>query len=325
MQKKNARSKLTAEEHAILREIRKHGLDKRPLFLAVSGGLDSFLLMNIIHRLQPILKSGMAVGTVHHGDGTRIQKKYRTDAVQKVKAWCRKNQVSFFTNEIPSVHIRGEKALREFRYQQLQLWKSEWCMEGNAVLVLAHHQNDLLETQFLRLIRGTGPEGFQAFSFYNNDLMRPLILFTRNELKSLAKKWKLKWLEDPSNRSDDPLRNWLRHQLIPRIEKRCPGSQKSMARTFSLVAANNESKALLSFKDQKPVFSRQEYLDLRRADRAKAIVQFIKHIHIWTYQKSQVDEIVRQLDNRRERFKFALLKHEWCVSKKQIWARKIHL
>ena len=114
------------------------------------------------------------------------------------------------------------------------------------VIVTAHHAGDQAETMYMRLRRGTtlaGLRGIQEFRVLSNSqgetsptsrLFRPFLSITREELLAYARENKLEWVEDESNADVNFARNWIRHEMLPRLERECPGATAQLCRIAAL-------------------------------------------------------------------------------------------
>ena len=102
-------------------------------------------------------------------------------------------------------------------------------------MLLGHHEDDQAETILLQLLRGAGPTGLAAMpsekSCGKGQLLRPLLSCSRSLLKQFAMDQQLNWIEDESNADPRFDRNYLRHHVIPLLEKRWPSYAKTIART----------------------------------------------------------------------------------------------
>jgi tRNA(Ile)-lysidine synthase len=205
------------------------------LLLALSGGLDSCVLLQLLAGQQKNLNFELHALHVHHGLSPNAD-----DWVAFCEKTCADLQVPL---QVVRVHVpldsgAGiEAAARQARYRAL--------FDSNAdYIVLAHHQDDQAETLLLQLLRGAGVKGLAAMAMYDVDrrLLRPLIDVSREELLQYAKARKLHWIEDESNLDTRYDRNYIRHELMPLIETRFKSAKKVMARTSRHMA---ESAALL--------------------------------------------------------------------------------
>jgi tRNA(Ile)-lysidine synthase len=143
--------------------------------------------------------------------------------------------------------IRNEKgdspeaAAREARYALLAD-----ALEPGEVLVTAQHRDDQAETLLLQLLRGAGVAGLAAMPpiapFARGHIARPLLDHARAELERDARRWRLEWIEDPTNTATRFARNYLRHEVLPVLRKRWPTLDTALARSARHMA---EAQALL--------------------------------------------------------------------------------
>ena len=207
------------------------------LTVAFSGGLDSTVLLAALCRLELPAR----VRAVHVDHGLHPQS----------AAWsahCASTAAALgaeFVAARVAVDLTAgqglEAAARDARYRVLGelLAPGEW-------LLTAHHGDDQLETLLLRLLRGTGVRGLRgiiAFGpFAGGSLGRPLLGFTREQLRAQALAWKLAWLEDPSNQEPRHDRNYLRLHVLPALLARWPSAVQHAER---LAEQMSEAEQLL--------------------------------------------------------------------------------
>ena len=313
--------KLLPYEHRVLRELKKRGLYGRTIVVAVSGGLDSVFLLLTLYRLRLAAKLDLHVAHVHHGAAALKQKKFRDSAENFVRQLSEELKIPFHTNRVrPRSQIKSEADLRNFRYRQLDLICKKLALSHEPLLATAHHQDDLIETQLMRLVRGTGSSGISAIHFLSDAKLRPLLFMRRNEIKEQARLFKLKWLDDPSNKKLEPLRNWMRQVWLPMLEKKVPGSTFSLARSLAHLSPSDKG-ADEYFRTG--AISRRTFLSLEREKKSVLIVQYIRHLKINSYTQGQVEEILKRLDNGQVEYTFTILKHKWIVNAEQILAHKL--
>ncbi|RTE87511.1 MULTISPECIES: tRNA lysidine(34) synthetase TilS [Gammaproteobacteria] len=138
--------------------------------------------------------------------------------------------------------ISKEAAGREARYRRLAE-----LTENDAVILLGQHRSDQAETFLLQLKRGAGPKGLSAMAVTadftaERTLARPLLEFTKDEIYDFANQFELSWIEDDTNTDTSIDRNFLRHEIMPRLKARWPSIEKTIARSSELCA---EHEALL--------------------------------------------------------------------------------
>ena len=152
-----------------------------------------------------------------------------------LKAKCEKSNIPFHyihfdTNNYATEHgLSIQMAARELRYHWFkQLKESE---ELNWIAT-AHHLNDSVETLLLNLTKGTSLDGLLGIPERNNDVIRPLLFATRQDIENYAAENSIAWREDESNQTDDYQRNFIRHQVIPKLKELNPRFENSIDRTI---------------------------------------------------------------------------------------------
>jgi tRNA(Ile)-lysidine synthase len=198
----------------------------KSMTVALSGGVDSVVLLHLLHQLQKRHHFTLKASHVHHG--------LSEDADQWVKfceALCRKLSIDLEVHHIQlpkkkSLGIEGEA--RRLRYEKLLQAKTD-------VVVLAHHEDDQAETFLLQLIRGAGVKGLSSMAHFDEDrhLWRPLLIASRMDIESYAKRHKLKWIEDESNKNTTFDRNFIRLKVLPFLKNRFSHITKVISRSAS--------------------------------------------------------------------------------------------
>ncbi|MDE0119901.1 MAG: tRNA lysidine(34) synthetase TilS [Bdellovibrionales bacterium] len=211
----------------------------------------------------------------------------------------------------------NEAVLRKYRYQLFS-----HCVKKSKAdyLVLAHTANDLLETRLIRLIRGTGGQGLTAMSFECNRILRPFIHVSRSQVISYAKKVKLKWCEDPSNRSTEySFRNWIRYRWLPQLEQKRPGSVEAVFRSLDVIAymANSNQKEIKkiykNIVENKNV--RRDFVFFFPVEESKKILAYyMREQGFSNYRSEHILELIKQMRRPQKNFTFSLLEREWEMS-----------
>lgn len=193
------------------------------LLVAVSGGLDSVVLVELCRRC------GYEFGIAHCNFQLRGAESERDEEfVRGLGARYGEVRVERFdtsayagTNKV-SVQV----AARELRYG----WFESMVREGAANwIVTAHHLDDNIETMLMHFFKGTGIAGMRGMLPKQGNIVRPLLFARKEELRAFAVEAGLQWVEDSSNESDKYTRNFFRHQLIPLVEQAYPASLNSLA------------------------------------------------------------------------------------------------
>lgn len=205
------------------------------LALGFSGGLDSTVLLHLLccWRDAGLLTAGLRALHIHHGLQSAAD-----DWLQHCQRQCQRWQVPLSVRRVQVANTAGrglEEAARAARYEAfLQLLARD---EG---LLLAHHADDQAETVLLHLLRGSGVLGLAAMpalrDLDGHPLLRPLLSVSRQELLDYACSHGLQWVEDPSNGDQHHDRNFLRHDILPRLAARWPAAISSLGRSAVLAA-----------------------------------------------------------------------------------------
>ncbi|SEA93777.1 tRNA lysidine(34) synthetase TilS [Alkalimonas amylolytica] len=205
----------------------------KKVVLALSGGLDSMVLLELLHRLSARAPWQLSAVHVHHGLQPQAD-----EWLQFCQRACAKKSVLFAYHHLALDGRHNlEARARDARYQQL----AQHCAEPGSVLLTAHHADDQLETLLLALKRGSGLTGLSGMAssrpFAAGLLVRPLLTHSRVELEQFADFHQLHWVEDPSNQDPRFDRNFLRQQVLPLLAERWPGFSHSAARSMAHCAA----------------------------------------------------------------------------------------
>ena len=268
----------------------------KPVIVGVSGGVDSVVLLDLLQRagfLQPI------VAHFHHGlrgkDADRDAEFVRELAKDadtkfvlgrgKTRARAKRTKASL------------EEAARELRREFFVLVAQN---HGAAVVFLAHHAGDSAETMLFHLARGGGRRGLgslraEADLVEGIVIVRPLLAFTRTEIKAHAKARKLRWREDKSNASREFTRNRLRHDVMPRLAKAVGHDPVPvMARAGEILAAEDEWMESLVATE-----ARSAQLDVR-ALRSKPVAHQRRLLRAWLRARTGDETDFETIERARE-------------------------
>lgn len=212
----------------VVRYIERHQLCSKSqrVLLAVSGGLDSMVMLDLFHT------AGYQVGVAHCNFQLRDSDSAKDE--QFVEARCKSLNIPFYSKRFETNNYAAENKLsiqvaaRELRYA----WFEELCQaEHFDCIATAHHANDNLETTLLHLTRGTGISGVAGIPVRAGIVIRPLLGCTRDQLRAYAIQNKIEWREDRSNDTDDYDRNFIRHNILPQLRSLNPALDESMLQT----------------------------------------------------------------------------------------------
>ena len=217
------------------------------VLVAVSGGVDSMVLVHILRELN------YDVSVAH------MNFQLRGDASNQdeifVRNWCRRRNVSFISkkvdthSEMRSSQLSTQMAARKLRYN----WFEELCRNcGFKKIATAHHLNDSFETVLLNLVKGTSIRGLIGISRVNDKIVRPLIDISKVSLVKFATDEGITWLEDATNADSKYQRNLIRNEVIPLLERLNPSLIETFKSTNERIIGANEvvENAVAQLRDE---------------------------------------------------------------------------
>ncbi len=230
---------------ALRRCLARNGLNREGVLLAaVSGGADSMALLCGLHHLRSELPFSLHACHVQHG--LRGESSLEDEAF--VREWCRRWQIPLSVHTadlggdatLPGMETRARECRRRFFAAELEAL-------GGAALLTAHHQGDQTETLLMHLLRGAGAGGLSGMQecapFACGQHLRPFLDLPGQALRCALEEWGVPHREDATNSEAITLRNALRLQVLPLLEKLSPGCGGRMAQTAALLRRDEEALA----------------------------------------------------------------------------------
>ena len=212
-------------------------LADQKILVACSGGLDSIVLLYLLQKI------GLTLGVAHCN--FKLRGDHSDADLSFVETIAGNLGVPVFTTVFDTKTyaktqgISTQVAARELRYEWFY---STARANGYDRIATGHHADDDLETFFINLSRVTGLRGLTGIASNTEQLIRPLLPFSRAQIMQFAKKEELFWREDSSNSTRDYLRNKLRLDVIPAFK----GVNKTVLQNFQQTQQHlKESQALL--------------------------------------------------------------------------------
>ncbi len=189
-----------------------HQPQQKTYLLAVSGGVDSMVLADLFQV------SGFSFHIAHinyhlRNEDSNLDQKLVFD-------FCEKHKIPFHLYEVSENDNQPENSIqnwaRELRYRYFREIKEK---ENLDYIVTAHHLNDQLETFIINLSKASGIRGLSGIPQNENGILRPLLGFSKDEIYDFAKENQIDFREDQSNQKTDYLRNKIRHNIVPELQK----------------------------------------------------------------------------------------------------------
>ena len=204
--------------------------------VAVSGGVDS---MALLHMLLMCLRRDSALSMVvaHFDHGIRANSSLDADLVHET---AQSYGLPFVTEQGNLGPHASEATARHARYDFLERVRQ---VHGAEAIVTAHHQDDLMETVVLNLMRGTGRKGLSPLRS-RPLIQRPLLSVSKSALIDYAHMHQLRWHEDATNTDDTYRRNYIRHHVLPRFSHQNKAELLHISATMAVV--NHELDTLLN-------------------------------------------------------------------------------
>ncbi len=210
-------------------------LKEKKLLIAISGGIDSVVLTHLLHQLK------YNISLAHCNFQLREQESNLDESfiknLSKVLA-IEAYTIQFETTKYTKEHkLSTQLAARKLRYD----WFYQLAEKHDFDYILtAHHADDNLETFLINLTRGTGLEGLTGIPAINNKIVRPLLVFSQEEIKNYATKNNIQWREDASNAETKYLRNKIRHEIIPSLKELNPSLLDSFTKTSDFLKQSQQ-------------------------------------------------------------------------------------
>jgi tRNA(Ile)-lysidine synthase len=238
MERASTDSELLAAVHATI--------DERRLFppsgvivVGVSGGPDSTCLLHVLKRLcspeSPYARIRLHVAHLDHGlrgEAGRADAEFVADLAAQWGLPCTLGQ-----EDVPALaqkdHLSLEDAARRARYAFLRRVAAE---VGAARIAVGHHADDQVETLVMHWLRGSGLAGLAGMRALDGDVIRPLLLTSRTAILRYCEQHQLVYREDASNQDRSFLRNRIRHDLLPVLERYNPNLRETLLRNAAVLA-----------------------------------------------------------------------------------------
>ena len=270
------------------------------VIVAFSGGLDSSVLLYAVSQLKEKSYGEITAVHVHHG-----LSKHANEWAEFCEERAKKCGVRFVLRKVtvPSGGAGFEAEARQLRYEVLE---EEARKSAADAILTAHHLDDQLETFLIQWMRGSGPAGLAAMPpLLRKDgctIMRPLLGFQRTELERFAEIRGIKWVEDESNEDMKYLRNAIRHNIIPELEKIRPGFKTAAARSIELIAEAAETLRDVAEDDFNQASENDgkylridDFLALPAGRRARVLRLWLDRVGLKPLPRTRLLEMIRQI------------------------------
>lgn len=294
------------------------------LLLAFSGGVDSVVLADLLH------KAGYQIELAHcnfqlRGQEAKDDTSFCESFAKSINA---KFHVIYFDTKAYALEnkLSIQMAARELRYNWFKTLKAEHCFN---YILTAHHANDNIETLFVNLIRGTGIKGLQGIPEKQNDMVRPLLFATKDEIREYADKQNLSFREDSSNQEVKYKRNFIRHQIVPELKKLNPAIEETIHTSIQFFKQSSEiitEYAQLKFQSICKEENNWLYIDIEllilEKQKETLLFEWLYNKHFKTSQIQQLTEALNTEDRVGKLFSSAT--HQLVIDRKYIIVKTLN-
>lgn len=286
----------------MITELKKHIQElnlfnkKVKLLVGVSGGIDSIVLLDLLSKCEYNC-------IIAHCNFSLRGKESDTDE-QFIKQLAASYQLPFFSKKFDTKKyaackgISIQMAARELRYDWFEnIRKKKDCQ----YIVIAHNQNDNIETFLINIIRGTGISGLTGIEIKNKFIIRPLLFASREMIREYALDNKLAFREDSSNAETKYTRNKIRHQILPLLKEINPSIENTLSKNIERFkdieeiyydAINKQKQQILIFKNDKVYIN---IAAIQKLSPCKTyLFEFLKNFN---FTQHHIDDVIQILDS----------------------------
>lgn len=248
--------------------------------VAVSGGVDS---MALLYALQQ--RPDMELVVAHFDHGIRPDSPKDSQLVRKVATGY---GLRFVVESGRLGSGASEAVARAARYEFLGRVKTT---HGADAIVTAHHQDDVLETAIINLLRGTGRKGLSSLRS-TDEIKRPLLDVSKQTIRGYAEHHSLKWREDSTNKDDSYLRNYVRLRILPRLSQ---AEKNSLLEILSHAAKTNEQldiELLRLLPAGAESLKRKEIIGLSHAAGRELVAAWLRSNGVRNFDRTTLERLV---------------------------------
>jgi len=268
---------------------------KSKLIVTVSGGVDSMVLLLLLHQL----KFPLAVAHCNF----KLRDTAADDDELFVKKAANKLNLPFYSTSFETATyaktngISTQMAARDLRYNWFEELRKKYEYE---LIATAHHQDDNLETILLNLVKGTALRGLSGIAPKNGKVVRPLLPFTKNEILEYAETNKVKWQEDVSNASNKYERNKIRLEVIPTLKEMNPKLLENLYKNTGYLRDTEHIYAnglKHHFKNWLVKRGAEVYIPILKILKTKGYATVLyEYLHPFGFNATQVEQIIESFD-----------------------------
>ena len=238
--------------------------------LAVSGGADSMVMLFLFKKL------GLNVRVAHIN--YKLRGKDSDEDQRVVQEFCIENDIPFHLYEVSEKDAKPDNSIqlwaRELRYDFFRKIKAENQAD---YIVTAHHLNDQLETFIINLSKAAGLKGLSGIPANSNEIIRPLLKFSKEEIYAFAAENNIPFREDLSNQKNDYLRNFIRNEISPKLRETNDNFLQNFNKSLNHLEQTRKFLEERVTEIEEEIFSQKDHftlIDKEKLSRQSSIVIF---------------------------------------------------
>jgi len=210
-------------EKSVIETLEQYIKKNDTIIAGISGGADSVFLLHILEKMP----FKIIVAHINH----KTRGKESTKDHNFVSKMSQSHTFEVLVEDVKKIAIKNKKGFeetaRKIRYDFFNKLQKKHKAK---FIITAHHANDNTETILLNIIRGASIKGISGMEILNENLFRPLLNITKEEIIDFLKSKKIKFREDKSNKDLKYSRNFIRHKIVPELQKLNPNLHKTIAK-----------------------------------------------------------------------------------------------
>lgn len=213
-------------------------IENKRVLVAVSGGADSMALLSLMLNLQKDINFYMEVIHINHN----LRGVESDDDERLVVAFCKDKKIPCVVRSVDVITNKNknkqtlEQAARNLRYMEINKYKE---LNKFDFVIIAHNNDDNAETILMHICRGSGLRGATGIK-ENDKILRPLLDYSKEEIVEYVNQNKIPFREDSSNKDTRYVRNFIRHEILPKLEEIYPNVKENLSRFAEIARLDDE-------------------------------------------------------------------------------------
>ena len=254
------------------------------IVVGVSGGQDSCVLLDIL--LKSNLNFRINVCHFNH-----MLRDVASDEDERfVRDFCIKNSIAFYSKKLNI--YRASKLIKKGVEETGRLYRKKFfekiaSITNSSRILLAHHNNDQIETFLMRFIRGSSLKGLSSMMVLDGLYFRPLLNVSKNDINEYSKVNNISWVEDDTNIDEKYTRNYIRKNLVPLFFNLNPNFNQTLEGTLNHISEQNsfiqnyinslEKKLILQINSNGFVISLKKFNKLSLFEKRELLFNFLSN------------------------------------------------